>query len=111
MLRQDYTLRAIEQLGLALARILGLRRNSQLEEALREVDAAKSRLPVVPKMVDQLSATSLVKVLEDPQLVRNVAQLLHLEAEISYALGDAPRAVRALARSKALLASVGPATE
>ncbi len=109
MLKQDFVLRAIEQLGGALARIVGLQRAQHVDEGLEEVDQAKSRLPVVPGMLDRLTIPSLFKALDDPQLARNVAQLYRLEAELAYASGDKTRAVRALSRSKALLAQAGEA--
>ncbi len=111
MLKQDFVMKAIEELGGALARILGLQRDDHLQEALKEVETAKSRLPMVPGMADKLAVSSLVKALGDDQLVRNVAQLYRLEAELAYALGDQQRAVRCLSRSKALLAAAPPASD
>lgn len=100
--------KAIEQLGAALARIVGLQRAAQFEEGLEEVAKAKSRLPIVPGMMDQLSTASLAKALDDEQLVRDAARLYRIEAELAFALGDERRAARCLARSKALLEATPP---
>lgn len=107
MLRQDFVLRAIHQLGEALARIVGLRREDKQVEALEAIARAKDALPLVPGMVDQLSVPDLISTLEDEALTRQLAQLYQHEAELHYQRGDHPRAIRTLARSKALLEALG----
>lgn len=97
-------MRLVQQLGAALARIAGLRSEARHAEALEAIDQAKSELPLVPGLVEQLSASALLRALGDEELVRHLAELYRAEAELRYQLGEPKHAVRCLARSKELLA-------
>jgi hypothetical protein len=105
VLRDDFLVKAIEQLGQAIARICGLRDAKRTEDALQAVESAKRELPLVPGTVDQLSASRLARALGSPDLVGKLAELYRQEAELRYLLHDQVRAVRCLARSKALSAA------
>ncbi len=106
MLRHDFVMKLIQQLGAALARIARLRNEARQAEALEEIAAAKSELPLVPGLLEQLSPSALVRTLGDDELIRQLAQLYRTEAELRYELGEPERAVRCLARSKDLLAAL-----
>lgn len=103
MLQRDFILRAIEELAGAIAAVAGLRRKNELQEALKAVEDAKSKLPLVPGLIDQLAPEALLRVIEDVQLREQLAALFQHEAELCYLLGHTARAVRCLSRSKALL--------
>lgn len=103
MLREDFVLRAVQQLAGALARIAGLRREEKQEEALAAVAEGKACLPLVPGMVDQMSIEGLKELLADPDLLEQLGLLYQQEAELCYQMGQQDRALRCLVRAKALL--------
>jgi hypothetical protein len=108
MLRRDYILRAIEELARAMAAIAGLRKASQPEQALRAVEEAKARLPLVPGILDRLTPDSLRQMLTESGLLPQVVELYQQEAELCYVLGMKGRAVRCAARAEALRREQGP---
>lgn len=102
MLREDYVLRAVNQLGEALKRILGMTEQGDQQQALEEIANAKRGLPLVPGMVDRLTAAQLARLLDDAELMQLLAELYRQEALVSYQLGQRERAVWCHRRSELL---------
>ncbi len=102
MLQRDLVMRAIEQLGAAVARALGLSAAGRHAEAFECIEAARSALPLGPGMVECASAESLVKML-GPDRARALAELLEAEARVLEQMGRARRAERSRDRGRRLL--------
>lgn len=81
MLQQDVIVRMIQQLGEAVARIMGLPRTTPLADVLQAIEDAKGALPLVPGMVDHTGASALSKMLGREQCAL-LGQLLLKEAEV-----------------------------
>jgi hypothetical protein len=108
VLREDYVMRMVRQLAQALARIAGLRRASQLDQALAEADAAMAGIGGVdPRLVDAADPAVLVAVIRDPARRDAVARLLGERAAIAEARGEAGRAASLREKAAALLAAAG----
>ena len=101
VIRQDYIRRAIEQLGAAVAAAAGLRREDP-EQALQLLQAAKSRLPIVPGMLERTPAPMLPGLLPSRELQEQLAELFELEAQLHKQRGDTQQALAALRRCAAL---------
>jgi tetratricopeptide (TPR) repeat protein len=102
MIRKDYLKRAIDSLSQALARIGDLRQENETEAALCEVEAAKALLPLVPGVADVIRPENLRQMLGEGPILNRVSALYRQEAELCYLLGNKARAIRCLARAKAL---------
>lgn len=89
MFQQDLVVRAIEQLGDAVARLVGLLRDAPPAEVLEAIEDAKGALPLVPGMVDHVDAATLFKMLGQQQTVF-LAKILGIEAEAFDQLGRQP---------------------
>jgi hypothetical protein len=86
MLQQDYVVRLIRQLALAIARAVGLRGRD--EELLRELDAASADALGLPEgALDRLDGKTLAAMLKDPGVIRTFADLLDEEAAAHERLG------------------------
>jgi hypothetical protein len=101
LLRQDMIQRAIEQLGAALARALGLSRAEKHAEALEALREAKGALPLVPGVLEDISVHELIESLgvEQAQLL---ARLLAAEADLHDRMGRPLLAQRPRRRSREL---------
>ena len=61
MLRKDYIMRLIEQLGVAVARIIALKNNNQAHEALKEIEqACEKYLGLDPRVIEAASGEALL---------------------------------------------------
>lgn len=100
MLRDGYIERAIQKLAEAVARAVGLRTAGKAEEALEHIQAAKAALPVVPGVLEVLSAKDLRQALGADEVVARYAELLREEALAYMAIGREREAVRALHRAE-----------
>jgi hypothetical protein len=78
MLREDYIIRLIKQLGAFLARIAGRRKAGDYEGALAEAGKAWDDLIGQPprELVDVLDTPTLAGLLKEPAKMRAAAQLL-----------------------------------
>lgn len=78
MLREDYIIRLIKQLGAFLARIAGRRKAGDYEGALAETGKAWEDLIGQPprELVDVLDTPTLAGLLKEPAKMRVAAQLL-----------------------------------
>jgi hypothetical protein len=108
MYRQDLIRRAIEQLGAALARALRLSQ-SQPSEALECLREAKSALPIVPGMLDDLSPEELFESL-GRQSADVLARVLAAEADLLERQGRPLLAARPRRQSERLQALLGRTT-
>lgn len=110
MFRQDLIKRAIEQLGDALARALKLARDDQPAQALESLREAKGALPIVPGMLEDMSAEALIETL-GPASSEVLARVLAAEADLLDRLGRSLLAERPRRQSRqlfGLLASARP---
>lgn len=94
--KQDVVVDAIERLGVAIARLVGLARTDQPEEVLKGVQEAKGALPLAQGMLDHSQPGALFQVLEKGRM-ESLIQLLQLEAD---ALNKLNRPARAALRQK-----------
>jgi hypothetical protein len=84
MLRDDYIIRLIKQLGAVLARIAGKRKAGELDAALQEAGKGWDDLIGQPprELVDVLDTHTLAEMLREPAKMRAAAQLLIEEGHV-----------------------------
>ncbi|HWM84658.1 MAG TPA: hypothetical protein VNO33_02445, partial [Kofleriaceae bacterium] len=74
MIRDDYIIRLIKQLGDFLARIARRRKEGQLDQALSDADGAWSELFDIPReLCDIVDTPTLAGMLRDPERMRAAA--------------------------------------
>lgn len=93
--------RAIEQLAAALARAVGRSRTEQHAEALEALRAAKSALPLVPGMLEDMDVQRLIESLGVEQ-AELLARVLAAEADLHERMGRPLLAERPRRRSREL---------
>lgn len=86
MYQQDFLKRAIQQLGAALGRALGLAGEKKPAAALQVLRDARSELPIGPSMIEELDVVTLIDKL-GPDSAETLARILALEAELQDTLG------------------------
>lgn len=108
MLRDDYLIRLIKQLGAALARIAGRRKSRDFEGALDETGKAWDDLIGQPprELVDVLDTRTLAEMLKDTSRMRVAAKLLVEEGRAYAGKGDPIHAGLAYRRAYELLLEV-----
>ncbi|MBI4512274.1 MAG: hypothetical protein HY698_21755 [Deltaproteobacteria bacterium] len=95
MYREDYLLRFVKQLAAALARVAGLRKSGEHEQALQEIQETWDELlGMPPGLFESMSADALTAILGSPEKARAVASLLHEEAAVLRTLGRSEAAER-----------------
>ncbi|HTV17671.1 MAG TPA: hypothetical protein VMG12_03345 [Polyangiaceae bacterium] len=112
MYRQDFFKRAIEQLAAALARAMGLAQSEQPAQALESLREAEGALPVVPGILEDMDATTLLETV-GAEFAAVLAQVLALEADLQERLGRpllAQRPRRLSERLRAALAKGSAST-
>src|SRR5215471_10989883 len=88
MLRKDYIMRLIEQLGVAMARIISLKQNSQTHEALKEIEqACEKYLGLDPRVIGAASGEALLTLMSmggkfDPRRAVLLGELLKEEGDL-----------------------------
>jgi hypothetical protein len=107
MLRQDYIGRLIQQLAEMLARVAGLRKQGQPEQADAELAAAERALGI-PIGAERLDARSVATLLGGADKVVLAALILEQRALSYEARGDVVLAAKHRARALALLAHAAP---
>jgi hypothetical protein len=105
MYQQDFIKRAIEQLGAALARALGLAAKEEPIEALQVLRDGKNELPFGPGMIEELGVATLIDKL-GPESAETLARMLALEAELQEKLGRGMLAERPRKRSGEIAAEL-----
>src|SRR5215469_10476158 len=109
MLRKDYIMRLIEQLGVAMERILALKQNSQTHEALKEIEqACEKYLGLDPRIIGAASGEALLTLMSmggkfDPRRAVLLGELLREEGELYEMEGMAERSYWGYTRSLWLL--------
>src|SRR5262245_56358987 len=89
MLREDYIMRIIRQLGEFLARIVRKREKGDLAGALQEAERAYDGLFDVPREIaDSVDTATLVGLLKHAEVVRAAANLFWEEGRIYKGKGD-----------------------
>lgn len=88
MIREDYIMRIIRQLGVALARIAGFRKAGKHEEALDESGKLYDELGVPREVCDVVDTPTLAGLLKHPDKIRALAQVCWEEGRIYQAKGD-----------------------
>jgi hypothetical protein len=102
--QRDLILRMIEQLARAFGRIVGLKRDGRLEEALQEVGrAADEFLGPSRHTLEMVDPRSAVKLLSDRDRIEGYARLTAEEASIRALLGDEAGARARASRARELL--------
>lgn len=98
MYQQDFIKRAIQQLGAALARALGLAVEKKPAAALQVLRDARSELPIGPSMIEELDVATLIDKL-GAESAEQLARILALEADLQEQLGRGVLAERPRRRS------------
>lgn len=88
MIREDYLIRMIRQIAEALARMAARRSSGQLEQAMREGDAAYDLLGVPRELCEVVDTPTLAGMLRDPDKIRAMARLSWEEGRILEGKGD-----------------------
>jgi hypothetical protein len=90
MLRDDYIIRLIKQLGAVLARIVGKRNAGEYESALQEAGKGWDDLIGQPPrdLVDVIDTKTLAEMLKEPEKMRAAAKLLTEEGRAYAGKGD-----------------------
>lgn len=89
MLREDYIIRLVRQLGDFLARIAGKRRAKDFEGAIAEASRGWDELLGHPReVVDVVDSPTLASMLREPSKMRVAAQLLLEEGHARAGKGD-----------------------
>ena len=102
---RDVILRAIKQIGEALARIAGLRRSGQADTALAEADQLSGRiLGPMALMVERLDPQSAAMLLGDPDKIRAYGLLVAERSAVHKTLGNATAAQHDRIRAIEILA-------
>jgi hypothetical protein len=100
MLRDDYIIRLIKQLGAFLARIAGKRKAGDYEAALAETGKAWDELIGHPReLLDVLDSHTFAGMLKDPARIRAAAQLLVEEGRAYGGKGDPAHAAACYRRA------------
>jgi len=99
--QSDYIQRMIEQVGAAVARVMGLARGGQVEEAAREIDSAWSVLG--QREVDVLRLDDATLRMMFAERLGMIAKLFEARAVVEEARGAHARAATFRQRSLALL--------
>jgi hypothetical protein len=90
MFQEDYLLRVIQQLVDAIARIAGLNRRGEHDQAVVEADQAWSDLLGVPaELAATVDSRTLAGMLREPARIRLAAQLVREQARALTGKGDA----------------------
>ena len=87
MIREDYIMRIIRQLAVALARIAGFRHAGKHEEALDEAGKLYDELGVPREVCDVVDTPTLAALLVHPDKIRALAQVCWEEGRIYQAKG------------------------
>jgi hypothetical protein len=104
MFEDDYILRAVKQLGAAIARIAGLNDQAEHDEALAAADQTWSDLLGIPAgLAASIDSRTLAGMLREPAKIRLAARLVHEQARALSAQGDAVRAAVRYRRAMELL--------
>lgn len=89
MLREDYVMRLIRQIGEFLASIVGRRERGDFVGALVEAGQAWDRNFEVPReLADSVDTPTLASLLRHPDVIRAAADLFWEEARICQGQGD-----------------------
>jgi len=105
MLRKDYIMRLIEQLGVVLERILALKQNNQTHEALKEIEqACEKYLGLDSRVIAAASGDALLTLMSmggkfDPRRAVLLAELLKEEGDLYEMEGLAERSYWGYTRS------------
>ena len=93
MIERDYVLRMIQLLARAVARIFGLKRAGQLEEALEAVSETVDEIfGTLRTTLDAVDPQTAARLLASPEKIEAYALLTAEEASILELTGDATRA-------------------
>ena len=89
MFREDYIMRVIHQLADAIARVAGLNRKAEHDQALAAADQAWGKLLDAPRaLIDAVDTPTLAAMLREPAKLRAAAQLFHEEGHAFAGKGD-----------------------
>ena len=88
VIREDYIMRIIRQLAVALARIAGFRKAGKHQEALDEAGKLYDELGVPREVCDVVDTPTLAGLLVHPDKIRALAQVCWEEGRIYQAQGD-----------------------
>ena len=81
--RHDYILRVIENVGVMISRIMGLKAAGQLDEALQEVKRATAFLPgPPPELLSNVESSTAAELLRQPANIATYARLVAEKASI-----------------------------
>lgn len=103
MIREDYVMRLIKQLAVAIARMAGLRAKGDHQGALRAAEAGYDALGVPPDLAAAVDSATLADLLRHPDKIRAMAQLSAAEAESLCAVSDAALGAMRYRRAAELL--------
>ena len=102
MFERDFLMRQVKQLTELLAKIARLRTSGQQVTALQEIGAAYEGLGITKSMLEYLDVSSLIRMIEQPEVLRAIGRVMEQEAELLEEQGDA-RAEAKRQRAEALI--------
>lgn len=88
MISQDYIIRIIQQVGEAIARMIGKKDNGDYRAALQQAESAYDLLGIPPDLAAAMNSESLASLLGHPEKIRLMARLSQQEGELYTATGD-----------------------
>ena len=106
MFERDFLMRQVQQLTQLLAKIARLRNSEQLTTALEEIAAGYEQLGITKSMLEYLDVASLIRKIEQPELLLAIGRVMEQEAAILEEQGDV-RAEAKKQRAEALIAAAG----
>jgi hypothetical protein len=105
MFQEDYILRMVQQLAAAIARIAGLNRRAEHDQALAEAERAWGELlgDIPPEIAASVDSRTLAGMLRQPARIRLAHEIVREQAHARAAQGDAAGAARHARRAVELL--------
>jgi len=105
MFQEDYILRMVQQLAGAIARIAGLNRREQHDQALAEAERAWGEVlgDIPPDLAASVDSRTLAGMLRQPARIRLAHEIVREQAHALAARGDTAGAARRARRALELL--------
>ena len=102
MFERDYFLRQIKQLGDALRRIAGMRKQAQIVEAKDEIAKAYKALAIDRSLLEFADAASVARMVGSKELLDEIVRMMRMEADVLEDAGDTASAARKRIRADIL---------
>lgn len=109
MIRKDYILRMVEEFGIFLAAIIGLKKEGKYDEALKRIeDIYSGMINIDPTAIKSIDTAELLDFLQkeqgyDKHYLKMIAELLFEEGQMYFSKGDPISGQNVLQKSKMLI--------